>query len=79
MDTIIILINKYGFPIAAAGGMGYLIYYVWLWATTEVKPVLSEATKNLVGLIDQVRVLDGDLIRLQQKVSVYIALRHKFK
>ena len=30
---IVSLINKYGFPIVAAGGMGYLIFYVWKWAT----------------------------------------------
>jgi len=40
---IVELVNKYGFPIVAAGGMGYLIYYVWKWATTEIKPVLGEA------------------------------------
>jgi hypothetical protein len=45
MGDIAGLINKYGFPIVAAGGMGYFVYYVWVWATTEVKPVLSEANK----------------------------------
>jgi hypothetical protein len=47
------LINKYGFPIVAAGGMGYLIYYVWEWATKEIKPVLSEANVTLIALIDR--------------------------
>ena len=41
-------INKYGFPIIAATGIGYMIYYVWTWATTEVKPVLSEANTCLL-------------------------------
>lgn len=71
------LINKYGFPIIAAGGMGYLIYYVWEWATKEVKPVLSEANTTLVGLIDRIRMLDNDLIRLNQKVSTVLHLRGK--
>jgi hypothetical protein len=71
------MINKYGFPIIAAGGMGYLIYYVWGWATKEIKPVLSEANTTLIALIDRIRMLDNDLIRLQQKVNVTLHLRGK--
>jgi hypothetical protein len=69
------LINKYGFPIVAAGGMGYLIYYVWQWATIEIKPVLSEANTVLIALIDRIRMLDNDLIRLNQKLNVVLQLR----
>lgn len=71
------LVNKYGFPIVAAGGMGYLIFYVWKWATTEIKPVLSEANTTLIALIDRIRMLDNDLIRLQQKVNTTLHLRGK--
>lgn len=71
------MINKYGFPIIAAGGMGYLIYYVWVWATKEIKPVLGEANSTLIALIDRIRMLDNDLIRLQQKVNTTLHLRGK--
>lgn len=71
------LVNKYGFPIVAAGGMGYLIYYVWEWATKEIKPVISDANTVLIALIDRIRMLDNDLIRLNQKVSVTLHLRGK--
>jgi hypothetical protein len=71
------LVNKYGFPIVAAGGMGYMIYFVWEWAIKEVKPVLSEANATLIGLIDRIRMLDNDLIRLNQKVDVVLHLRGK--
>lgn len=71
------LINKYGFPIVAAGGMGYMIYFVWNWATKEVKPVLSNANTVLIALIDRIRMLDNDLIRLNQKVDVVLHLRGK--
>ena len=74
---IVSLINKYGFPIVAAGGMGYLIFYVWKWATQEIKPVLSEANTVLIALIDRIRMLDNDLIRLNQKVNVVLTLRGK--
>ena len=69
------MINKYGFPIVAAGGIGYMIFYVWTWATTEIKPVLSDANTTLIALIDRIRMLDNDLIRLNQKVNVTLHLR----
>jgi len=39
---VVELVNKYGFPIVMAVGMGFIIKYVWEWSTKEVKPVLSE-------------------------------------
>jgi hypothetical protein len=63
------LINQYGFPIVAAFGMGYFIFFVWKWVTTEVKPVMSETSKTLIALVDRIRMLDNDLIRLNTKVK----------
>ncbi len=77
MSEIVELINKYGFPIVAACGMGYLIKYVYTWATTEIKPVISQANTTLIALIDRIRMLDNDLIRLNQKVETVIELRGK--
>ena len=77
MGGIADLINKYGFPIVAAGGMGYMIYYVWTWATKEIKPVTSEASTVLIALIDRIRMLDNDLIRLNQKINIVLQLRGK--
>lgn len=77
MENLAELVSKYGFPIVAAGGMGYFVYYVWIWATTEIKPVLSETNTVLIGLIDRIRMLDNDLIRLTQKVNVVLHLRGK--
>ena len=73
------LVNKFGFPIVAAGGTGYMIYYVWTWATKEIKPVLSDATNTLIGLIDRIRMLDNDLIRLNQKISTATYIRKREK
>jgi hypothetical protein len=77
MGNIADLISKYGFPIVAAVGMGMMIKYVWTWATTEVKPVISEANTVLIALIDRIRMLDNDLIRLNQKVNTVLHLRGK--
>jgi hypothetical protein len=71
------LVNKYGFPIVAAGGMGYFIYYVWTWVTTEIKPVIGQANGTLIALIDRIRMLDNDLIRLNAKVETVMELRGK--
>ena len=64
--------------------MGFIIKYVWEWATKEVKPVISEANTVLIALIDRIRMLDNDLIRLNQKVNtvlmnnwVYLITREK--
>jgi hypothetical protein len=71
------LVNKYGFPIVMAVGMGFIIKYVWEWATKEVKPVISEANTVLIALIDRIRMLDNDLIRLNQKVNTVLTIRGK--
>ena len=72
---VVELVNKYGFPIVMAVGMGFIIKYVWEWATKEVKPVISEANTVLIALIDRIRMLDNDLIRLNQKVNIVLMLR----
>jgi hypothetical protein len=77
MGEIADLVNKYGFPIVMAVGLGYIINYVWTWATKEVKPVISDANTVLIALIDRIRMLDNDLIRLNQKVNTVLHLRGK--
>ena len=77
MGDIVNLVNKYGFPIVMAVGMAYIIKMVWFWATTEVKPIINDANAVLIGLIDRVRMLDNDLIRLNQKVNTVLHLRGK--
>ena len=53
-----------------------MIYYVWNWVTKEIKPVISQTNATLVALIDRIRLLDNDLIRLNQKVETVIELRN---
>lgn len=77
MEGIGDLISTYGFPIIAAVGLGYFVFYVWKWATEEIEPVLSEANRTLIALIDRVRMLDNDLIRLNQKLNTVLQMREK--
>ena len=74
---VVALISKYGFPIVMAVGMGFIIKFVFEWATKEVKPVISDANTVLIALIDRIRMLDNDLIRLNQKVNTVLHLRGK--
>lgn len=77
MTDLPALISKYGFPIVASFGLGYFIYYVWLWVTKEVNPIIGDLRKTLVHLIDKIRILDNDLIRLNEKVQVAEKLEDK--
>ncbi|MBC8429905.1 MAG: hypothetical protein H8D92_00760 [Pelagibacteraceae bacterium] len=66
------LISQYGFPIIAAVGLGYFVYWIWRWVTTEVDPVVHESHMTLIALIDRIRMLDNDLIRLNAKLDMVI-------
>ena len=72
MQDAIDLVQKFGFPIVMAVGMGYYIYYIWKYVTEQITPKLDESHINLIKVIDQIRMLDNDLIRLQQKVNVVL-------
>ena len=72
MDKIALLIEQHGFPVVMAVGMGYFIYFVWNFITQEPKPQLGKSSKELIRLLDQIRMLDNDLIRLQQKVDTVL-------
>jgi len=77
MGGIAEIISKYGFPMVMAVGMGFIIRMVWEWCTKEIKPVISDANTVLIALIDRIRMLDNDLIRLNQKVNTVLHLRGK--
>ena len=76
-DTIVKLINDFGFPIFAAFGLGYFVYYTWNWVVKEIKPVLEESTGTLIGLIDRIRMLDNDMIRLNTKIQMILQEKEK--
>jgi len=71
------LISEFGFPVVAVVGLGYFIYYVWKYINSEIKPALGEMHMQLIRVIDQFRMLDQDLIRLQQKVNVVLEYRER--
>ena len=77
--TLVGMVNEYGFPIILAVGMGYFIYYVWQFISKELEPEIDKMHMQLIRLIDQVRMLDQDMIRLQQKVNVVLEYKERQK
>lgn len=79
MEEVANAINQYGFPIIAAFGLGYFIYYIWTWVTEQVDPVVNESHMTLIGLIDRIRMLDNDLIRLRTKLDMILQEQERVK
>ena len=71
-NDLTIMIKDFGFPIVAAMGLGYFVYYIWKWVTEEIKPVLGDASSTLIKLVDRIRMLDNDMIRLNTKLSMIL-------
>ena len=69
------LVKQYGFPIVASVGMGYFVWFIYKFVTDKLMPLIGETNGILIALIDRVRMLDNDLIRLQQKVSVVLHIK----
>ena len=65
-------IGEFGFPVIMALGMGYFIWYVWKVITIQIKPALGKLFASSIKLTDQLRMLDQDMIRLQQKINVVL-------
>jgi len=76
---LVTLVNQYGLPIVVAGGMGYFIFFIWKYVTTKIKPKLGATFGVLVALIDRIRMLDNDLIRLEQKLNVFIEMKEELQ
>ena len=72
---IIEILNQYGFATLAAVGMGWFIYFIYTYITTQVKVKLNEMNGVLIGLIDRIRMLDNDLIRLRSKLNTVLTMR----
>ena len=72
-------VNQYGFPIIACFFLAYFIWYIWGWATGQIKPKILEAQKILIELVDRVRMLDNDLIRLETKINMVLEFKEEYE
>ena len=69
------MIKEFGFPIIAAMGLGYFVWFIWKWVTETIDPVIGETMVTLIKLVDRVRMLDNDMIRMNMKLAM--VLEHK--
>ena len=69
------LVAQYGFPTIMVVGLGYFVYFVWNFIGEHLDPATEKMHFQLIRVIDQMRMLDQDLIRLQQKVDVVLEYR----
>ena len=77
--TVIEILNQYGFATLAAIAMGWFIYFIYTYITQEVTKKLSDASGALIQLIDKIRRLDNDIIRLRTKLNTIITLQEQEK
>ena len=77
--TLVTILNDYGFPIVMMVGLGYFIYYIWWFVGNKLEPEIEKQHYALIKVIDQIRMLDQDLIRLQQKVDVVLEYKENSK
>jgi len=78
MDLVTVL-QDYGFPMFAAVAMAYFIYFIYNFITKEIKTKLGQANTVLIALIDRIRMLDNDIIRLKAKVKTAIELKENLE
>jgi len=74
---IVVLVEKFGFTTIMVVGLGYFVYFVWQTITKTIDPAISEMKKTIIRLTDQLRLLDQDMIRLQEKVNTVLELDEK--
>ena len=76
MENIAEVINQYGFPLIAAVGLGYFVFFIWKWVTEVIDPVIGAAQGTLIGLVDRIRMLDNDMIRLNTKLTMLLVRKY---
>ena len=74
-SPIIEMLNQYGFATVAAIAMGWFIYFIYNYVTGQIIEKLDKAQITTIALIDRIRMLDNDLIRLRSKLNTVLEMR----
>jgi len=72
---IVALVSEFGFSAVMVVGLGYFVWFVWQTITNKIDPAVQEMKITIIRLTDQLRLLDQDMIRLQQKVNTVLELK----
>jgi hypothetical protein len=78
-SPIIEMLNQYGFATVAAIAMGWFIYFIYNYVTGQIIEKLDKAQITTIALIDRIRMLDNDLIRLRSKLNTVLEMRENEK
>tara|TARA_R110001606_G_scaffold389200_1_gene555123 strand:+ start:4606 stop:4851 length:246 start_codon:yes stop_codon:yes gene_type:complete len=76
---IVKLVSEFGFPVVMAGGLGYFVYFVWQTITNVIDPAVQDMKGTIIRLTDQLRLLDQDMIRLQEKLNTAIQVQDQYE
>ena len=79
MEDIAEIIQQFGFPILAMLGLGYFVYFVWTTITEKIDPATEEMKMTVLKLIDQIRMMDNDMSRLQEKLDTVLQMKENEK
>jgi len=74
---IVQIVSDFGFPVVMVVGLGYFVYFVWQTITNVIDPAVQDMKSTIIRLTDQLRLLDQDMIRLQEKVNTVLELREQ--
>ena len=74
-SPIVEMLNQYGFATVAAIAMGWFIYFIYNYVTGQIIEKLDKAQMTTIALIDRIRMLDNDLIRLRSKLNTVLEMR----
>ena len=74
---IVQVVSDFGSPVVMVVGLGYFVYFVWQTITNKIDPAVQEMKITIIRLTDQLRLLDQDMIRLQQKVNTVLELKEE--
>jgi hypothetical protein len=76
---IVKLVSEFGFPVVMAAGLGYFVYFVWQTITNVIDPAVQDMKGTIIRLTDQLRLLDQDMIRLQEKLNTALKLQDQYE
>jgi len=74
---IIQRVSEFGFSAVMVVGLCYFVYFVWQTITNTIDPAVQDMKNTIIRLTDQLRLLDQDMIRLQEKVNTVLEVREQ--
>ena len=76
---IVKVVSEFGFPVVMAAGLGYFVYFVWQTITNVIDPAVQDMKITIIRLTDQLRLLDQDMIRLQEKLNTALQVKEQYE